>query len=151
MTTLISASREHLNYLDLDAMIAERHGTGEEITDSAALTIASLWQTSGGPGAAFAQLASTGTVDYHALQAAIAAEYDEAKRQGPEVAREFDALATWAMNHPSRQLDRGAARVARKPDPTAPDQIGHDRFRSSLAERSCAGVGLRRGAARSEG
>jgi hypothetical protein len=117
MATLISSTRQHLLWHEVETMISERCGSGEEISDAAALTIASWWQTPSGPGAVFAQFASTGRVDYHALQAAIAADYDEAQRQGPGIARQLDMLATWAMNHPSRQLDRSAVYVAGNPIP----------------------------------
>ena len=117
MSTLISSTGEHLAHLDADVMVAERYGSGEEITDAAALTIASRWDAPFGPGTAFGQLTGTGMVEYHALNAAIADVHQDALRRGPVSVRALNMLATWAMNHPTRQLDRTAAYVAQNPIP----------------------------------
>ena len=117
MATLISTMRNHLPNLDVEIMITEWHVRGKGISDGAAVTIAGWWQSNSVTGMAFAQLASLGMVEYQELQDAIAAHYDEAKRQGPDATRELDALATWAMNHPSRGLDRTHTYVADNPIP----------------------------------
>jgi hypothetical protein len=124
MTLLISTTRAHLPRADVAAMIAQRYGTGRQITDSAALAIAAGWQSPGGPGATFAQLASTGQVDFHALNAAITAEYGEALRQGPQAARELDMLATWALFHPSRRRNTTDAYIAANPVPAHLIRVG---------------------------
>ena len=126
MSTLISSTREHLAHLDADVMVVERYGSGEEITDAAALTIASRWDAPSGPGSEFGQLAGTGMVDYHALNAAIADVFEQVLREGVVSVRALNMLATWAMNHPTRQLDGTAAYVAQNPIP--PHLIGLLRY-----------------------
>jgi len=89
--------RQHGRVLD---MVGARHGV-EEITDAAALTIASWWPSAGYVGGAFAELASTGRVDADALSRDIAAVYSDAH---PTDRQCLDMLGTWAIQHSSRQV-----------------------------------------------
>ena len=91
---------EHLYTADVLDMVEARHGV-VEITDAAALTIASWWQSAGYIGSAFAELASTGSVDADALSRDIAAVYGEAH---PTDRQCLDMLGTWAIHHDSRQV-----------------------------------------------
>ena len=72
------------------------HAAGREISDAAALTVASWWQ-SPRDGAAFAELSTTGAVDVDALSRAIGAAYSEAQHADDRLA--LDMLGTWALNH----------------------------------------------------
>jgi hypothetical protein len=78
----------------------DHHGLSE-INDSAALAIASAFQSPSGAGAIFAQLSTTGTVGVGELLDAIAAEYRDPTYDA-DVRLALDMLATWALHHPSR-------------------------------------------------
>lgn len=91
----------HMSTEAVEAMCLGRRGV-EEITDECAVTIASFWQAPGTTGKAFAQLASTGTVDCDELLSDI---HDAWLSAGNLPASEvlatrlqLDMLATWAMD-----------------------------------------------------
>lgn len=67
----------------------------QEIDDAVALTIASWWQAPAGKARAFATLASTHKVEYHALADAIHEAYLEAETLDDKLA--LDMLSTWAL------------------------------------------------------
>lgn len=86
----------------VEAEISERYGE-REVSDAVALTIASFFQSPGGLGRHFAQLASTGTVDLTHLLDAINAEREALLPNHPDLAqshRMLDMLATWGINRP---------------------------------------------------
>lgn len=69
------------------------------ISDAAALTIASYWQSPGTHGRAFAELSTTGSVDLEALVSDIGATMDHAMQGFSR--RELQSLEAWANNHAS--------------------------------------------------
>jgi hypothetical protein len=78
-----------------------------EISDACAVTIASWWQSPGTVGRAFARLASTGSVVARDLADDLAATFAELRPLGlngdnSDEWRALEALATWALYHPSR-------------------------------------------------
>ena len=112
---IVSTERQHISSQEVDAQLWASWLPA--ITDAAALTIASYWQAPGGHGLAFAQLASTGTVEHSELIDAIEAEMPEARAQGSDHARALEALREWAIGHPSRREAYHAA------DPLDPAEI----------------------------
>jgi len=99
---ITSSVREHaysVQAMDDIAQVLGQTGPLEsrrEILDSTALTIASWWQSPGSIGRAFAELASTGSVDSDALAADISATYREASNADDRVA--LDVLGTWTLS-----------------------------------------------------
>lgn len=71
-----------------------------EVSDGAALTIASWWQSSGHTGHVLASLASGCTVDVTDLLDDIARTRADVTTYADNLA--LDMLATWAINHPTR-------------------------------------------------
>lgn len=94
MSTLDVGRPDHLWSAQVTAMVNERYGGEVEITDACAVTIASWWQGPTGHGLPFAQLASTGRVEYVELAEAI---YDARKSADASGKRELDMLGTWAL------------------------------------------------------
>lgn len=95
----------HLSSPEVDDQLASREAgeTDEEITDGAAVAIASWWQgPRRGDGLAFAELASSGTVRLEDLADDISAAYDAVSFNSAD-SKYLDYLATWALNHPSRR------------------------------------------------
>ena len=94
---------QHLTGREAAAEVADRWGR-EEISDACALTIASWWQAPNGPGQAFAQLASTGSVPLEALADDISGALDTLRQHGTDTPdwRALSMLAAWALHHPSR-------------------------------------------------
>lgn len=95
--TMIQVPRlvSHLSTREVIAQCRERHGE-REITDAAAATIASWWQSSGTEGSAFAALASGATADASALMRDVsAAVRDTAINTDDRLAIEM--LATWIL------------------------------------------------------
>lgn len=85
----------HLSSIDVYAMVEQRLGK-EEITDAAAVTVASWWQAPAGWGLPFAVLASTGRFNATELLQAISVTRPEARTEADNHA--LDMLATWAMH-----------------------------------------------------
>jgi hypothetical protein len=106
--TITTTTRTHAGGLDKFTEIDDLN-TGrrtEEISDSVALSIAAGWQSPAGVGRAMARLASTGRVGLEDLADDISASLDECRRvYGTDSLeyRELNLLATWALNHPSRE------------------------------------------------
>lgn len=79
-----------------------------EILDSTAVTIAAYWQHAGPTGYAFAQLATTGHVRLQDLADNLSAAFKDASASGDtDGYNELNCLATWALNHPSREKGKG--------------------------------------------
>lgn len=77
------------------------------IPDATAVTIASWWQTSRGPGTTFAELATTGMGTAQGIERAIE-DVRTADRPGNSDVAALDALSRWVAEHPSRNhLDQG--------------------------------------------
>jgi hypothetical protein len=93
----------HLTTAEVDEEVAVRddENVNEEISDAAAAAIASWWQAPRGHGYAFAQPASTGRVRLEDLADDISGVYDTTNDATER--RYMDLLATWSLNHPSRQ------------------------------------------------
>lgn len=88
---------------------------GREISDAAALTVASWWQGPSFPGRAFAELSTTGSVDVDELCREVGATYPETLAL-PAVDRlALDMLSTWALNHPSGSDADGGCAVCGEP------------------------------------
>lgn len=73
----------------------------ELIPDATAVTIASWWQTSRGPGTALAELATTGMGTAQGIERAID-DVREVDRPGSTDVVALDALSRWVRDHPSR-------------------------------------------------
>jgi hypothetical protein len=80
---------------DVTAEVTARYGQ-REISDAAALTIASWWQSPSADGMPFTELSTTGSVDYEALCDAIHRERRELHNDTFN-ARALDMLSTWAF------------------------------------------------------
>lgn len=95
MTTLSVGRPAHLSSDDTHREVKACAGV-REISDAAAVTIASWWAgPRRGNGLAFAELSTSGTVDYDELSAEIAREY------AGSYGRDRDALnmlGTWALD-----------------------------------------------------
>lgn len=100
MTRIVTARPSHLLQADVYMEIGEAQDQEREISDAAALTIASWWQSPDPLGLAFAELSTTGSVNYQDLSDAIAREYDGTHTLDRLC---LDMLSTWALNHPSRK------------------------------------------------
>jgi hypothetical protein len=103
---IVTGRPAHLSEAEALAEVAAQEGR-EEVSDACAVTITSWWQSPGRVGRAFAQLASTGSVRLEALAEDISATFAELRTVGLNAAnsdqwRALEALATWALNHPSR-------------------------------------------------
>ncbi len=100
MTDMIVTSRpELLTEGELAVELLESYGR-HEISDQAALTIASYWQSPGSVGRAMSELASTGRVSSAELMEDITHSLPDAQDLFDR--RSLNMLATWAMNHESR-------------------------------------------------
>ena len=103
--TVTPATRNHLTSDEAAYEVATSYAAGEEISDRAALTVASWWQSPGTVGHVLASLASGRSVQVGALLDDIAAtrrEITGRSYSADHVA--LDMLATWAINHPSREV-----------------------------------------------
>jgi hypothetical protein len=89
---------DHLSSGEVTVQVRTRNGV-REITDAAAVTIASWWQSAGTEGRAFAALSTTGRVELAALVDGIAA----VRRYADTTIDQWclDMLSTWALRHPS--------------------------------------------------
>lgn len=90
----------HLTSEDTYAEVTSAYGV-REIRDSAAVAIASWWQSPGTQGRAMAELSTTGQVEVSALLADISAAYPCTHDRSRDWFA-LGALATWAINHPTR-------------------------------------------------
>ncbi len=91
----------HLNEDETRAEIARHYGTDTEVSDAAAVTIASWWQSPGGTGSVLAALSTGASWDLEDLLDDIASTRAWARAQNchtPEDDRALDMLATWAIN-----------------------------------------------------
>lgn len=103
---------QHLTTDSVTLEVRARYGR-EEISDAAAVTIASWFQSPAGHGAVFAALSTTGRVSVRELIDAIYAERAGALPPLPQpVDRALDMLATWVLRHPSRH------EITDDPEPT---------------------------------
>ena len=104
--TSIQCRARHLDEYPTRQAVQRHHGTGTEIPDGAALAIAAWWQDPAGTGSVLASLASGCRVDLTELLDDIHATRTWARANGvsnPEEERALDMLATWALNHDSRE------------------------------------------------
>lgn len=105
MDHITPATNRQVSSIDAYAQVAACSGM-REVSDSVAVTIAAMWHSPGSIGRTLAALASGLSVDVTELLDDIYATRTEARRTGTltrEDATALDALATWAINHPSRQ------------------------------------------------
>lgn len=94
--TVIQVRVNHGSSSEIAAEIKQRYGV-EELSDGAAVGIASWYQTPGGSGRRFAALASGAPVDHHDLLDAIYRERQHIVHSDSNAHREFDMLATWVI------------------------------------------------------
>ena len=103
--TTIQVRTDHLTSREVALQIAEReemHSKGvplidvPEISDAAAVTIASWWQSPGTIGRYLASLASGAPVDHNDLLDDI--EASRRKYSDPDLDIDLDYLATWVIN-----------------------------------------------------
>lgn len=87
---------QHLNSTGVQAEIEAADAEQREISDAAALTIASWWQGPRGTGLTFAALQSGLPVTVSAIHDACHEVYGTA---GPFDRKCLDFLCTWACNH----------------------------------------------------
>jgi hypothetical protein len=98
MRAIKSTTRTHAGSHDAEECIRMALTRADAIVpDSVAMAIAGWHQTPGGHGRAFAQLASTGGVDYVHIRAAIVAESMESKGTDEEITTSQDmaVLGDW--------------------------------------------------------
>jgi hypothetical protein len=95
MSTLGSGHVQHVSSTDAEWAITEALKNGKTPNDAVAATIASWYQTPGGPGKAFATLASGALVDRDDLFAAVQNEL-RGHHQGTD--RHMWALGMWVAS-----------------------------------------------------
>lgn len=91
----------HLMEDEVRAEVSSCYGSPREISDAAAVTIASWWQSPGGTGSVLAALSTGASWDLEDLLDDIASTRAWARAQNchtPEDDRALDMLATWALN-----------------------------------------------------
>lgn len=88
----------HLGSIEVYEQVEARDGV-RELSDAAAVTVASWWACPGTDGAALAQLCTTGRVELSAFLRDVRIARAMATPQRD--LRALDALATWGLNHPS--------------------------------------------------
>lgn len=102
MSTIIPTTRDHVTSDEAMYDVRASHWTRREVSDATALTIASWWQSPSTVGHVLASLAGGMAVDVTDLLDDIRATRNRVL-DGTDDKLALDMLATWAINHPSRQ------------------------------------------------